>query len=264
MKNFFKITLFVLLVGVCFTSCKDIPKNKNTYNLVWEDNFDGDSLNTDIWTFKLGDGCPDICGWGNNELEIYTKTNHKVENGFLTIEARYENEQFTSTRITTEGKKEFKYGKIEARFKLPKGDGVWPAFWMLGNDILKGVPWPACGEIDIMEYSGITPGSISVALHNTAKHGDSVDVGRYIMKGIENDFHTYAIEWNKDEIKFFFDNQHFHTYAPTEKNIDNWPYDKPFYILLNLAVGGTLGGEVTDYSIFPQLYIIDYVRVYQK
>ena len=111
------------------------------WNLVWEDNFDGTQLNPETWNFELGDGCPARCGWGNNEKQIYTTENHKVENGFLTITARKEGDGYTSTRITTQGKKEFRYGRMEARLKLPLGKGVWPAFWMLGQNIdEKG--WP--------------------------------------------------------------------------------------------------------------------------
>ena len=132
----------------------DIP-----FTLVWEENFDGDILDTDIWNFELGDGCDlGICGWGNQELQRYTDSNHSLSDGILTINIEKDN-FYTSTRITTKGKKEFQYGKVEARMKLPQGDWLWPAFWMLGNDI-DDAGWPDCGEIDIMEYVGRMPGIV--------------------------------------------------------------------------------------------------------
>ena len=121
--------------------------------LVWSDEFNGDVLDLTSWNFELGDGCPDLCGWGNNERQVYTKENHRLEDGKLIITAKKEGDRYTSTRITTQGKHEFQYGRMEARAKVALGQGIWPAFWMLGSDI-KEVGWPACGEIDILEYVG--------------------------------------------------------------------------------------------------------------
>jgi len=279
MKNYY---LFIyLLILASLTHCKNsnttsnggsqlVQKDDSNSNetsneslqLVWEDNFNGTTLNTNYWNFERGDGCPNLCGWGNNELQSYTDENHFLEDGFLNIEARYENQKFTSTRITTKDKKEFTYGKIEARIKLPKGNGVWPAFWLLGANINE-VNWPQCGEIDILEYSGPRPNSYSVALHNPESYGNTKYVKVKNFPNIENDFHIYSIIWNKEKIVFFIDNQEIYQYNPSPKNNNNWtPYKLPFFIILNFAVGGTLGGT-PDNSIFPQRFIIDYIKVYQ-
>lgn len=230
--------------------------------LVWEENFDGQILDESVWNFELGNGCPSVCGWGNNEPQIYTKDNHVVANGFLTITARYENGQYTSTRITTRDKKEFQYGYIEARLKLPDGQGIWPAFWMLGAQIAQ-LGWPKVGEIDIMEYVGKEPGRIYHSLHTQSSHGNTVNNAKVNINGIEEDFHTYGVEWTTGAITFFIDSKPTYTYAPTDKNPDNWPFDKPFYILVNMAIGGNFGGPEIDNNIFPQQYLIDYIRVYQ-
>ncbi len=230
--------------------------------LVWEENFDGNQLNTSIWNFELGDGCPNVCGWGNNEREIYTQTNHFVKDGYLTIEARKEGNKYTSTRITTAGKKEFMYGRIEARAKLPVGQGIWPAFWMLGANIGR-VGWPLCGEIDILEYVGKNPHQVYTTLHTTAAHGDHASSKVTEFPTIEEGFHTYAVEWDATKIEFFVDNQSVYVFAPKERTAEVWPYDQKFFILVNMAVGGNFGGPEVDDTIFPQQFIIDYIRVYQ-
>jgi beta-glucanase (GH16 family) len=145
-------------------ACAQEPK------LIWEENFDGTALNEEVWNFELGDGCPNLCGWGNNEKQIYTKTNHTIKDGFLHIKIKKEDSIYTSTRITTKEKKEFKYGKIEVRAKLALGKGLWPAFWMLGSNISE-VGWPLAGEIDILEYIGRKPKMVFTSLHFQDKHG---------------------------------------------------------------------------------------------
>lgn len=236
----------------------DIP-----FTLVWEENFDGNTLNLEDWNFELGDGCDyGICGWGNQELQRYTENNHTVADGILTINVRKEN-YYTSTRITTKGKKEFQYGKIEARIKLPQGDGVWPAFWMLGNDIDTN-QWPACGEIDIMEYVGRMPGVVHHSLHTTSSSGATINTQKVTISDLEGEFHLYGIEWSINAIDFFIDGELKYTYAPGTNNPTYWPFDKPFYMLLNVAVGGGFGGTVSTDDIFPQQYQIDYIKVYQR
>ena len=153
------------------------------------------------WNFETGDGCPHLCGWGNNERQIYTKENHRIKDGLLFISARMEGETYTSTKITTKGKKEFKYGKIEVRAKLPLGVGLWPAFWMLGANI-DLVGWPDCGEIDILEYVGKEPEYIFTSLHTRDSHGITLNTRKDIVKGIEEGFHTYAINWTEESIDF--------------------------------------------------------------
>ena len=236
----------------------DIP-----FTLVWEENFDGDSLDTDIWNFELGDGCDlGICGWGNQELQRYTDSNHSLSDGILTINIEKDN-FYTSTRITTKGKKEFQYGKVEARMKLPQGDGLWPAFWMLGNDI-DDAGWPDCGEIDIMEYVGRMPGIVHHSLHTRSSHGATINTKKVIVANPEEEFHIYGMEWSSKAIDFYVDGELEYTYAPGTTNNDYWPFDKPFYFLLNAAVGGGFGGPVTTDEIFPQQFQIDYIKVYQR
>ena len=230
--------------------------------LVWEEQFNGSELDTSVWNFELGNGCPDNCGWGNNERQFYTKVNHRLENGKLIITARERDSSYTSTRITTKGKKEFKYGRMEARAKLPTGQGIWPAFWMLGADIGE-VGWPDCGEIDIMEYVGREPHTAYTTIHTRATHGENASSEKTTLPNIEEGFHIYAVDWTADAIKFYVDDDLLYTYAPEEHTKAVWPFDQPFFFLINIAVGGNFGGPEVDDSIFPQEYIVDWVKVYQ-
>lgn len=230
--------------------------------LVWEENFNGTQLDEKIWNFELGNGCPNNCGWGNNEKQLYTKTNHELINGNLVITIKKEGDSYSSTRITTSGKREFQYGRMEARAKLPTGKGIWPAFWMLGSNIAK-VGWPKCGEIDILEYVGREPHMVYTTLHTQDSHGNSVNSKKTEIKNIEEGFHIYAVEWTKDKMDFFVDDQLVYTFKPEVKNENTWPFNQPFFFILNVAVGGNFGGHEVDNAIFPQQYFIDYIRVYQ-
>ncbi len=216
--------------------------------LVWEEEFNTKVLNEKVWNFEMGNGCPDNCGWGNNEKQLYTKTNHVLKDGNLVITVNKENDHYTSTRITTAGKKEFLYGRMEARAKIPVGQGIWPAFWMLGSNIGK-VGWPKSGEIDILEYVGRDPDQVYTTLHTQDSHGNSKNSKKTEIKNIEEGFHLYAVDWTKDKID--------------AKNEDIWPFDQPFFFILNVAVGGNFGGHEVDNSIFPQQFVVDYIRVYQ-
>lgn len=235
---------------------------KNERKLVWEENFNGNALDTLSWNFELGNGCPNVCGWGNNERQIYTKDNHELKDGFLIINTKKEAGSYTSTRITTAQKKEFQYGRIEARAKVPTGKGIWPAFWMLGSNI-KTVGWPKCGEIDILEYVGKELSTVFTTLHTEDSHGNSVNSKKTTIVGIEEGFHVYAIDWTKEKIDFFVDNKLVYSFNPKEKNEKTWPFDQKFFILLNVAVGGNFGGPEVDDTIFPQQFSIDYIKVYQ-
>lgn len=240
-----------------------LSAQENKRELIWEENFNGKKLDEKVWNFELGDGCPNICGWGNNERQIYTKNNHSVENGFLIINVNKEGNIYTSTRITTAGKKEFKYGYIEARAKIPVGKGIWPAFWMLGSNI-KQVGWPKAGEIDILEYVGKEPDMVFTSLHTQDSHGNTINTKKTRFENIEEGFHTYAIDWTEEKIEFFVDGQSVYTFNPSDKNSDVWPFNQPFYFILNVAVGGNFGGPDVDDSIFPQKFIIDYIKVYSS
>ncbi|MEC8883572.1 MAG: glycoside hydrolase family 16 protein [Bacteroidota bacterium] len=230
--------------------------------LMWSDEFNGDALDLTSWNFELGDGCPNLCGWGNNERQVYTKENHRLEDGKLIITAKKEGDRYTSTRITTQGKHEFQYGRMEARAKVAVGQGIWPAFWMLGSDI-KEVGWPASGEIDILEYVGREEDMVYTTLHVPAGHGDSAFSKKTKFEDIEEGYHVYAAEWSPEQIEFFVDDQSVFVYSPEDKTKAVWPFDQPFYFIINLAIGGNFGGPEVDDSIFPQEYAIDYVRVYQ-
>ncbi len=253
-----KKTLFFLLL-VFFTT---VQAQKSNRKLVWSDEFDQPTLNLNHWSYKTGDGCPELCGWGNNERQIYTDSNHLIRNGNLVIQARLKNKVYTSTRITTKGKLEYQYGRFEVRAKLPTGQGVWPAFWMLGSNISE-VGWPLCGEIDVLEYVGKSPEEIFTSLHTKASHGETINTKTIRFTNIEEGFHTYAADWTQDQIEFFVDGKSVYTFIPKDKSKEEWPFDQPFYMLLNLAIGGNFGGPEVDENIFPQEFIIDYVRVYQ-
>ena len=250
-----KIIFCFLITAICLGQTS---KRK----LVWEENFEDNLLNDKVWNYDLGDGCPEICGWGNNERQIYTNQNHSIKDGNLLIEARKTGDSYSSTRITTQGKKEFLYGRIEARAKLPVGKGIWPAFWMLGNNI-KSVGWPKCGEIDILEYVGREPHFVYTSLHTESSFGNTINTKKTKIDTIEEGFHIFAIDWTKDKIEFFVDNESVYTYNPKLKNDATWPYNQPFYIVVNMAIGGNFGGHEVDDTIFPQQFLIDYIKVYQ-
>lgn len=240
------------------------------YHLVWSDEFDGAELDQTVWTIQKGTGNG---GWGNNEKQYYTdrSENLRVEGGNLIIQARkedYEGSHYTSARLMTKNKKSFLYGKMEARISLPGGGGLWPAFWMMGS---KG-GWPACGEIDIMEYVGNVQNRILGTLHSTKDRDGGKSSKAYWGTDIEDHFHVYGIEWMKEEdtgrdvIKFYVDNDYYS--IQTESVIDNtdyWPFCQPHYFILNMAVGGNLGGSIND-EIWNEdcIMYVDWVRVYQR
>jgi len=252
-----KIAAFLMLTGTIASA--QVKKGK----LLWEENFDGKSLNEAVWNYELGDGCPNVCGWGNNERQVYTKTNHQIKDGKLTITIKKEGEKYTSTRITTAGKKEFKYGYMEARAKLPVGKGIWPAFWMLGSNI-KQAGWPLAGEIDILEYVGKEQDMVYTTLHTQKNHGDHASSKKTSFPDIEKGYHTYGVNWTAKEIEFYVDGKSVYKFAPKEKPVEVWPFDQPFYFIINTAVGGNFGGPEVDDSIFPQEFIVDYVKVYSN
>ncbi|RRQ49037.1 glycoside hydrolase family 16 protein [Maribacter algicola] len=237
--------------------------------LVWSDEFDGTALSAENWKLETGNH-----GWGNNELQNYiSEGNVEVGDGTLKIIAKketFDGSNYTSARLNS--KKEFRYGKMEIRAKIPeyKGKGIWPALWMLGYDI-NSVGWPACGEIDIMEYVSYSPNEVHFSIHSTANNhvkGTQITSGPVPMETIEEEFHTYGVLWTDKYMKFYIDtaeNVQLNFIRPANSNSDNWPFSKPFYFLMNIAVGGNWGGlEGVDNTIFPAVMEVDYVRVYQK
>ncbi|WP_231757479.1 family 16 glycosylhydrolase [Microbulbifer elongatus] len=241
--------------------------------LVWADEFD--SINSANWTFETGGG-----GWGNSELQYYTAGQNasiqydtQAGSNVLVIEARQQGGQscwygpcqYTSTRMITAGKKEFQYGRIEARIKLPQTQGIWPAFWMLGGNIRTGTPWPNSGEIDIMEHVGFEPTLTHGALHGPGYSGNTPITGTYnVGQNVDAGYHVYAVEWNSSGISWYVDGNNFYSVSRTQvEQYGPWVYDHPFFILLNVAVGGTWPGSPDSSSQFPQRMYVDYVRVYQ-
>ncbi len=253
------ILLVLALVISWLPSVK--PEAATNWSLVWSDEFNGSSLDTSNWTAETGTG---IGGWGNNELEYYTNRsqNVSVSGGNLAITARneaYGGMNYTSARIKTQGLKSFTYGRIEARIKLPSGQGLWPAFWMLGNNINPD-GWPKCGEIDIMERVN------NNSYVNGTVHWDSngqADYGQVSGSIDFSQFHTYAIEWDANYIRWFVDGAQFNEFYIQNNTGGTEEFQKPFFILLNLAVGGNWPGSPNGQTAFPAQMLVDYVRVYK-
>jgi beta-glucanase (GH16 family) len=240
------------------------------WKLVWADEFDKKGLpDTTRWNY---DTRGNDYGWGNNEKQWYTVAkpeNCRIENGILKITARKEktgNKEYSSARLTTKNKGDWKYGKIEVRAKLPTGNGTWPAIWMLPTDSKYG-GWPKCGEIDIMEHVGFDPDTVFSTVH-TGKfnHMIGTQVGKKTgLPTATSDFHIYTTEWEENEIRSYVDGKHYFTFKNNGEGFESWPFDQPFHLILNLAIGGGLGGKKgIDDSKFPHTFEIDYVRVYQK
>lgn len=234
-----------------------------TYTLVWADEFNTDgSPCSNSWGYDIGTGSG---GWGNGESQYYTKRtdNVKVAGGNLVITAKkeyYLGSNYTSARLKTQGKFDFKYGKVEVRAKLPVGKGTWPAIWMLGSN-LNQVGWPACGEIDIMEHTGNNLNKILGTTHTLAGSGGSAVGGSTTITDVSQ-FHIYGMEWDATSLKFYVDGNLYYTYQPTQ-TAQNWPFDKNQFLILNLAMGGGLGGTI-DPAFTQESMQVDYVRVYQK
>ena len=274
----FLTPLFVLpLVLFGADQQSTVSSNKN-YALVWHDEFDGrnGSLpDPKKWIYDLGGG-----GWGNQELESYTNRaeNAHIENGNLVITARKENfegsdhiaREFTSARLKTQGLFSQTYGRFEARIKIPSGQGMWPAFWMLGDNI-SSVGWPKCGEIDIMENVGKEPGLVHGSLHGPMTTGAATDLTSTVSLPTGKDFaaayHLYAVEWEPDAFRFYVDDTLYATFtansvASTPTTAGSWVFDHPYFLILNVAVGGSWPGPPDATTAFPQTMLIDYVRVY--
>jgi beta-glucanase (GH16 family) len=233
------------------------------YVLSWHDEFDGPMINPSNWRYETGGS-----GWGNAEWEYYTNRpeNARIENGHLVIEARaekYDINYYTSARLKTEGLRTFFYGRIEARLKVPDGQGMWPALWMLGSDF-KGGNWPYCGEIDIMEYVGREPNKIFGTLHGPGYSGFlGKSKANELSYPIAADFHIYAIDWTKDSISWYFDGDKYSTVTRADVGDNDWPFNHPFFLIMNLAVGGSFPGLPDTNISMPRDYLVDYIRYYK-
>jgi beta-glucanase (GH16 family) len=249
------------------------------WNLVWSDEFNdpaGTPPNPENWTYEIGDGTVNgIPGWGNSELQFYTDSTENAATdgaGNLVITTReadgsqtcyYGPCEYTSARLTTQYRAEFAYGRIESRIRVPQGAGLWPAFWSLGTDIGE-VGWPQTGEIDFMEFVGRLPNEIFGTIHGPGYSGGQSFGNVYDFgEPVYNDYHTFAIEWEPDLIKWYVDGNLYHTAVPADVAPNEWVFNDPIYMLLNVAVGGNFGGPVGSDTTFPQSMLVDYVRVYQ-
>ena len=272
-------TLFILLIATLGTYRATVgaafPQDeKSQWTLVWSDEFDGpDGSRPDPakWKFEVGGN-----GWGNHELEYYTNRleNSFIRGGNLIIQALKENftgpdhvtREYTSARMTTQGLFEQAYGRFEARIQIPRGQGLWPAFWLLGNDLGK-IGWPGCGEIDIMENIGKEPSMVHGSLHGPEYSGDRDYTSAYKLPGgahFFDDFHVFAIEWEPKAVRFFVDQELYATFTPARLPAGmKWIFDHPFFIILNVAVGGDWPGPPDSTTVFPQTMLVDYVRVYK-
>ncbi len=243
------------------------PAPEKTYQLVWSDEFSTSGLpDTTKWGYDVGG-----TGWGNNELQYYTNArqeNARIVNGQLVIEARKElflGKNFTSARLITKNKAQWTYGKFEIRAKIPKGRGTWPAIWTLSTNT--PLLWPDDGELDIMEAVGYLPNLIHGTVHNKLYNGANGKQkgGTKLIPSAQDSFHVYTMEWTSSQVLWSIDNEAYFAYGNPGNGIESWPYLKDFYLLLNIAIGGSWGGvQGVDDSIFPQSLVIDYVRVYQK
>ncbi len=252
-------------------NCIETDKIPAGYTYYWNDEFNRDSLNDRYWNIEIR-----WPGFVNNESQSYTDSDANIflENGNLYIRALKDNPfdpnqpAYTSGRINTKEKVELQYGFWEIRAKLPRGVGTWPAIWML-NSYIDSLGWPNCGEIDIMEHVGYDPNHVFFSMHNANLYGDihgTNQQGIYELEGIENDFHTYSVEWDSSFVRAYFDGNLFFNYPKPEiHDMNSWPYDNPFFLIINLAIGGEWGGQQgIDNSIFPATFTIDYVRIFKK
>lgn len=231
---------------------------------VWSDEFNGSQLNPDFWTYELGNGCSvGICGWGNNELQSYTNSvnNITVQNGALTIIARETSGSYSSARIKTQTKKPFRFGRMDVRAKLPKGKGIWPAIWMLGENITS-IGWPACGEIDIMELVGHQPQTVHGTLHYNSGGYSTTSGSKSLTQGDFSDqYHVFTLVWDFNSIAWYVDHEKFKTF--TRPSLGEYPFNNQFFFILNVAVGGNWPGNPDNTTVFPQEMQVDYIRVFQ-
>ncbi len=271
-------SILPLLTGCCIV-CDPKPRPLLTsgYTLVWSDEFngaDGSAPDSSKWTYDTGGK-----GWGNSELECYTNLsqNAQVKGGNLVITAMHQlayacgdgkTRDYTSARLKTQGLFSQAYGRFEARIKIPAGQGMWPAFWMLGNDV-GSVGWPKCGEIDIMENIGGEPGTVHGSLHSSSTVSRTSDstasFSLPVGQDVAADFHLYAVEWEPRTVRFYVDSNLYATFTQSQWPAGgSWAFDHPFFIILNVAVGGSWPGSPDSTTVFPQHMLVDYVRVYAK
>ncbi len=268
----FTVLPFLMVLAMLLPSCEKNGDETSTrsYSLVWNQEFDGlagEVPDSSVWNYDIGTGND---GWGNQELQYYTNSTDNIALdglGNLAITARAENfggSGFTSGRINTKDKFDIQYGRIEASIKLPYGPGIWPAFWMLGNNIDE-LSWPQCGEIDIVEFKGQIPNTIYGSVHGPGySAGNAITTPyRLVNERFDTDFRLYAVEWGADRIDFFVDDYLYAQIDP-EDVPGEWVFNQSFFLILNVAVGGGFVGFPTSGTPFPQTMLVDYIRVYEE
>lgn len=285
MCSYNKVLLFPLLFLFSFTSCDSnpaeiereipppeeiVPDVEKEWQLVWQDEFDSEQLDMGKWSFQFGTGSDEgLTNWGNNELQYYTdrEENLFIEDGQLHIVAHresYNGMQYTSARIRTRDKGDWMYGRVEIRAKLPQGQGIWPAVWMLPTK--DNFQWPRDGEIDIMEMVGHEPGTVHGTVHFEKNDGGHEYIGNpyTLQEGkFADDFNVFSIEWKLNEIQFYVNESHYFTANLSTLAPHNYPFNNTFHLIMNLAVGGIWPGNPDSTTQFPQSMVVDYVRVYQ-
>ena len=276
MRRFSYALMLVLILGICAAAQTVAPQpSRPGWTLTWSDEFnapDGSSVDSSKWVLETGGN-----GWGNQELEYYTARpeNSFQQGGNLIIKVLQEKftgadgvtRDYTSARLKTLGKFSQTYGRFEARIKIPKGQGIWPAFWMMGDDI-GTVNWPKCGEIDIMENIGKEPTLVHGTIHGPGYSGDKGPTAPFALPDnarFADDFHIYAVEWEPKAIRFYVDDHLYSNRTPNDIPKDaRWVYDHPFFMLLNVAIGGSWPGSPDATTQLPQTMLVDYVRVYKR
>jgi beta-glucanase (GH16 family) len=263
------------MVIVCAIGFSPARASASIGGLTWSDDFDGAAgspPDASKWAHETGGS-----GWGNNELEYYTDSTSNAAldgNGHLVITARQENPagyncwygscQYTSARLNTAGEFTQQYGRFEARIQIPRGQGLWPAFWLLGDNI-GSAGWPQCGEIDAMENIGKEPGTVHGSMHGPGYSGGNPLTGSYTLPNgaaFADGFHTFTIDWAPDSVTFYVDGVQYEQHTPADTNGNQWVFDHPFYIIMNVAVGGDWPGSPDGTTSFPQQMVVDYVHVY--
>ncbi|MGW1077975.1 family 16 glycosylhydrolase, partial [Streptomyces sp. NPDC002537] len=268
------VAALAALVSTTPANAADKPQARQTASAVFDDEFDGPAgaaPDGSKWNTETGGH-----GWGNRELEYYTSGNNNAAldgQGHLVITAKRENPgnyqcwygycEYTSARLNTAGRYTAQYGHAEARMKIPRGQGMWPAFWMLGNDIGSN-PWPNSGELDVMENVGFEPGTVHGSLHGPGYSGGNSITGTYTLPGgkaLADDFHTFAVDWAPDSVTWSVDGTVYQRRTPQDLGGKPWVFNKPFFLILNLAVGGDWPGSPNDATQFPAQLVVDHVRV---
>ena len=259
------LSLLVVISVLAILSCNNNKEHVKSSDLEWFDDFNDGSLDTNFWNIEYGNGCPDLCGFGNNEAQTYTGSKHnlRIENGKLILRATFDS-IFNSVKLTTANHVDLNTGIVEVSAKLPNGRGCWPAIWLLPT-LERSLDWPLDGEIDIMENVGYFPNYVYGTIHTSSYNhikGTQLTDSVFITNPYDS-FHKYKIVWTDTTLEWFVDETRFHFIKKsTSDRVEEWPFNKPFHLIINLAVGGDWGGkEGIDTLSFPQSFEIDYVKI---